>query len=428
MRKLVWVLSLTLALAAGAWAPAQAQLDTLKPKWVVNKYFEYATLSPDENTILARRLGGTDNPDTLYLFNADNGNLIKQYTYDGKYGFVFFSQDSKQIVYNVTNYIIIQNIATGILDSINIKDLLGLPSDFFFFPTEKADEYAFFYYSDSAGKMEIARISSENRKVLSKINITPGTMGPEFWFSPDYKYIAFNQQEEENGKLYEKSYVISTDSMKLVYESEKDNKLLYINFSKDSKYGIKRDGWDSTDIMEMKDFAIFKKIIRGTGFFTKSGTLLNLFSYIDKPKYQIFNFSTNALIAEFTASYMPGEGQRVFVSDLKNQFYLLTALGLVCFSQPETGIEMSSPAGSDVRCAPNPTDNTLAVDFSWPAAEEVSLDILDNSGRVVKHLEKITASEAKNSLKIDLQGVAAGSYFVRIKGTIVKTTKLMITK
>lgn len=72
------------------------------------------------------------------------------------------------------------------------------------------------------------------------------------------------------------------------------------------------------------------------------------------------------------------------------------------------------PGGLTVRVGPNPTDGVATVRLDLPVEGPVRVDVVDLLGRVVWHGGEASAPAGEQTLAVDLRGVAAGTYVVRV--------------
>jgi hypothetical protein len=81
-------------------------------------------------------------------------------------------------------------------------------------------------------------------------------------------------------------------------------------------------------------------------------------------------------------------------------------------------------AQTEVRVYPNPTSGQVYVNLPNGATQEVMVQLMDASGRVVRTAQ---LSNNQNAVEFDLSGMASGLYLVRLnQGNETKTVKLMV--
>jgi hypothetical protein len=82
---------------------------------------------------------------------------------------------------------------------------------------------------------------------------------------------------------------------------------------------------------------------------------------------------------------------------------------------------------SHLEMYPNPTDDELNVSFDLPNADDLTISLIDLSGKVIqKHLVK--AKEGKNLVMMNTQELAAGMYQLLILGSNGQKTLPFIVK
>jgi PKD repeat protein len=78
---------------------------------------------------------------------------------------------------------------------------------------------------------------------------------------------------------------------------------------------------------------------------------------------------------------------------------------------------------------PNPTNNVSLLNFNLKSSAQVSVDVLDISGRILESTKKGQLNAGENSVLINVAEYAAGTYFVRINAdNNSKTIKLAVSK
>jgi len=77
---------------------------------------------------------------------------------------------------------------------------------------------------------------------------------------------------------------------------------------------------------------------------------------------------------------------------------------------------------------PNPSSgNNVALSFTADYTTSLSVNVYDAQGRILKHIQ-LAANQGANQIPLNLQGLAAGNYFVRVsdnnrKGSVLKFVK-----
>ncbi len=167
-----------------------------------------------------------------------------------------------------------------------------------------------------------------------------------------------------------------------------------------------------------KDLALmpFERTLQGTksaSFILKkplklvkyNGSEINIVTYRKVPKFKVVMFDeNNSIISEF--SFTP------------NFTLVQTSLGDV-----ESNVH-------SIALSPNPTSSSSRLTFSMKVNQEVKIDLLDLTGRLVKTLGNEYQSEGnRRSLEISAESLESGVYLVRMifDNGVVHTEKLVIT-
>jgi uncharacterized protein (DUF1501 family) len=80
-------------------------------------------------------------------------------------------------------------------------------------------------------------------------------------------------------------------------------------------------------------------------------------------------------------------------------------------------------------CFPNPARESTTISFKMNNTNFVSLNLLDNSGRVLKILVNGQKEEGEHAIKVDVTDLPTGVYLYKFKtGFIEETKKLIVTK
>ena len=78
---------------------------------------------------------------------------------------------------------------------------------------------------------------------------------------------------------------------------------------------------------------------------------------------------------------------------------------------------------------PNPAQNEVVLDFTLDKAAEMSISVIDVTGKVVKEVSAVKFLSGSNTTTIDASDLNNGFYFVNIHSSEgSKTTRLMIAK
>jgi len=93
-----------------------------------------------------------------------------------------------------------------------------------------------------------------------------------------------------------------------------------------------------------------------------------------------------------------------------------------------TGINEVTSANYKTSISPNPATNEVTVSFELKQNENVSVEIYNLVGQKVKTLDA-SAVKGKNDLKVNLEGLSNGNYFLKLNnGKSTDTLKLLISK
>jgi hypothetical protein len=96
------------------------------------------------------------------------------------------------------------------------------------------------------------------------------------------------------------------------------------------------------------------------------------------------------------------------------------------------GIIDEQNANGDLRLFqnhPNPAQNQTRITYELVAPSDVTLEIIDIMGKVVKSFVYLSMPTGMNSVDLDCSSLPSGIYYYRIKtGNGVKTKKMLITR
>jgi len=76
--------------------------------------------------------------------------------------------------------------------------------------------------------------------------------------------------------------------------------------------------------------------------------------------------------------------------------------------------------------SPNPFYNTTNISFYLNKSEKISLEILDNSGRIIMNVENSKLSSGNHNYDVDMGNFESGLYFYRLSTSEISITKKMI--
>ncbi len=104
-----------------------------------------------------------------------------------------------------------------------------------------------------------------------------------------------------------------------------------------------------------------------------------------------------------------GLNQSLDPSDNGDKVYLdnIAVLG-----QTTAVTDLSGPA-PEWKITPNPGTGAFKISYKAPEAQTLSIDVTDTPGRIVRTL-KTTVSPGDNAIPLNMEGMAAGIYFVRL--------------
>lgn len=102
-------------------------------------------------------------------------------------------------------------------------------------------------------------------------------------------------------------------------------------------------------------------------------------------------------------------------SDVETKLNYITVNGSV--STSETALQGS------LQMSPNPTMDLFQLEFSVPERIFIEIDIVDESGRMVKNLFADAVKPGKNQLQFNRGALGAGTYFIIIRDQNAKTIK-----
>lgn len=99
----------------------------------------------------------------------------------------------------------------------------------------------------------------------------------------------------------------------------------------------------------------------------------------------------------------------------------------LAFSGSVVGIEDNELLIKSLSVYPNPTGEIMTVSFESSEAENVNLELVDITGKVVlsKNLGLI---QGKRNESISLEGVSAGTYILKLNGTTITQSKTIIVQ
>jgi hypothetical protein len=84
---------------------------------------------------------------------------------------------------------------------------------------------------------------------------------------------------------------------------------------------------------------------------------------------------------------------------------------------------------TELKISPNPLSNYTTISFSLSQSQNVSLNIFDMNGRLIKTLSDNVFEEGEHQIEFNAEKLNAGIYFLKMQaGEFLKTEKLIVTK
>jgi hypothetical protein len=98
-----------------------------------------------------------------------------------------------------------------------------------------------------------------------------------------------------------------------------------------------------------------------------------------------------------------------------NLFNSLQAINQYCITTDDKIKEIAELFITDLTIQPNPAGDYLQLMYSLPNSGNVSIDLLDITGRLVKHIERSNFSEGYHSHTVYLEDIEAGVYCIQLR-------------
>ncbi len=114
------------------------------------------------------------------------------------------------------------------------------------------------------------------------------------------------------------------------------------------------------------------------------------------------------------------QGQSVTGGRL-NLFKALEAINNYCIITSNTKNEIANNLFSDFELQPNPAQEYLQLFYKMPQPDNLQINILDLSGRLVKNSVRSNFSAGYHAHIVDLQGLQAGLYFIQLQAGNTKS-------
>lgn len=102
-------------------------------------------------------------------------------------------------------------------------------------------------------------------------------------------------------------------------------------------------------------------------------------------------------------------------------------LQLNAYQQPVGIRETRNTALAYMTLYPNPATNLSGISYALTQTQEISIQLMDLNGRLLKTLVQQQETPGAHSHILDLQGIAPGLYFVKLSGNNEKLSQKIIT-
>lgn len=96
--------------------------------------------------------------------------------------------------------------------------------------------------------------------------------------------------------------------------------------------------------------------------------------------------------------------------------------------QPNAGIKGNAATTTEFSLFPNPATDNATVNFNIANASDVSIEVIDITGKVVKTVSLNNVAAGANSAELNVAGFAAGIYSVAVKTNDSSVTKKLVIK
>jgi hypothetical protein len=83
---------------------------------------------------------------------------------------------------------------------------------------------------------------------------------------------------------------------------------------------------------------------------------------------------------------------------------------------------------TDVVVYPNPAKGPITVGFDLEQASNVSIDVLDELGKVVMSKPAADLNKGTNKINLDMTGFRSGIYYCRLSGGVNKTVQFVVVR
>jgi hypothetical protein len=106
----------------------------------------------------------------------------------------------------------------------------------------------------------------------------------------------------------------------------------------------------------------------------------------------------------------------------------------ICFpelkpSNQTTGVSQTGELLAEVKVYPNPANNFTKVEFNLKEDQQLKVQLIDISGRVVKTVKDEKASKGYHFVEINTSDVSSGMYIIRMEtGQAIANYRLSVIK
>ena len=252
---------------------------------------------------------------------------------------------------------------------------------------------------------------------------------------------------DQQGSYYELFKMVYSSIINSIIYTASDGKLRFLNtqtYTIDYTYNA---GYGELDISEEGRYIAFKTGLSGFAvqvmdIETKqivqsipgSASGINSIAFSPDGKYlavaydyagacKIWKLET----AKIAFDFKYGTHQNVAFS--KNNQYLITNIAqmLILYNNPVNSV--NSPYSNYDTLYPNPTNQSITIQFNLPKSENINIDIMTLDGKKLHNLYAGFLESGVQKILAETTGLVPGTYFIVINSeTFSKTFKLMIIK
>ncbi len=148
------------------------------------------------------------------------------------------------------------------------------------------------------------------------------------------------------------------------------------------------------------------------GFGAESGT-------INQSIYNYYHSSSKSPIFSYNYTHVVASG--AFPIDNTQSTVTLKSIYLL-------GVKENSANDFIFKAYPNPANENVNIHFVLTQTESYTIDVLNNLGQVVRTLNKPNLAPGMYSEVIDIKGLSAGIYTVKVNGTHAQGTQKLIVE